>query len=299
MFIDNQSSYFGGAMVCNWTSTPTVRDCIFIGNDAAVSGGAIYFDNESKVIDSWFEANTAAEGGGGLMFSGNGTSSAVNCVFVGNQALRGGGVYLDPDSAAEVVNCTFNGNTAQEAGGALAGVRGSVVNSIMWGNAPDQVLDELALSVEYCDVEGGWDGESNIDANPLFIDPGGGNFRLGAGSACIDSGRNDAVPDEIMTDLDGEPRFFDDPGASDCQQLPDSCGDAPIVDMGAYENQTDTSYALCRADFTFDDEVDVRDLLILLGSWGLNAGHPADLNNDGSVNVTDLLALLSAWGQCP
>ena len=45
--------------------------------------------------------------------------------------------------------------------------------------------------------------------------------------------------------------------------------------------------------------VNVADLLLLLGAWGPNPGHLADINGDGTVNVTDLLALLAAWGPCP
>ncbi|MCH7603630.1 MAG: hypothetical protein IIB54_12770, partial [Planctomycetes bacterium] len=48
-----------------------------------------------------------------------------------------------------------------------------------------------------------------------------------------------------------------------------------------------------------DGKVNVTDLLSLLGGWGPNPGHPADINDDGNVNVFDLLALLGAWGECP
>ena len=48
-----------------------------------------------------------------------------------------------------------------------------------------------------------------------------------------------------------------------------------------------------------DGAVNVTDLLALLGAWGPNPGHAADINGDGNVNVTDLLALLAAWGVCP
>ena len=52
----------------------------------------------------------------------------------------------------------------------------------------------------------------------------------------------------------------------------------------------------CPADITGDDLVNVSDLLILLGSWGIDFG---DITCDGTTNVTDLLALLGAWGLCP
>ena len=55
----------------------------------------------------------------------------------------------------------------------------------------------------------------------------------------------------------------------------------------------------CPSDFDLSGEVNVTDLLLLLGAWGPNPGHVADINGDGSVNVTDLLTLLAAWGPCP
>jgi hypothetical protein len=55
---------------------------------------------------------------------------------------------------------------------------------------------------------------------------------------------------------------------------------------------------LCDGDINNDDEVDVTDLLALLGAWGPNPGHPADLDDSGTVNVSDLLTLLGAWGPC-
>ena len=67
--------------------------------------------------------------------------------------------------------------------------------------------------MSYSDIEGGWTGTGNIDADPLFVDATSGDYRLGVGSPCIDKGTSAGAPD---TDIDGTPR--------------DS---AP--DMGAYE----------------------------------------------------------------
>ncbi|MCH7572982.1 MAG: hypothetical protein IH891_08725, partial [Planctomycetes bacterium] len=56
----------------------------------------------------------------------------------------------------------------------------------------------------------------------------------------------------------------------------------------------------CLGDIVgLDGNVNVTDLLSLLGGWGPNPGHPADINDDGAVNVTDLLVILGAWGACP
>ena len=62
------------------------------------------------------------------------------------------------------------------------------------------------------------DGGGNSAADPLFVNPGGGDFHLSAGSPAIDAGADD--PQNGPVDLDGKPRKL---------------GAAP--DMGAYEFQ--------------------------------------------------------------
>ena len=55
----------------------------------------------------------------------------------------------------------------------------------------------------------------------------------------------------------------------------------------------------CLADIANNDGiVDVGDLAILLGAWGPNPGHPADITGDGDVDADDLALLLGAWGPC-
>ena len=54
----------------------------------------------------------------------------------------------------------------------------------------------------------------------------------------------------------------------------------------------------CVADIDGDGEVNVADLLILIGAWGQCPSCDADLDKDGEVNVADLLILIGAWGSC-
>jgi len=65
------------------------------------------------------------------------------------------------------------------------------------------------------------------------------DYRLSAGSPCIDAGDNTAVPAGITTDLDGDPRFLDVPETPDTGN-----GDVPIVDMGADEALGDGCLAI-------------------------------------------------------
>ena len=115
----------------------------------------------------------------------------------------------------------------------LADVR----NCIFWGDVPNEVVGSGA-NAEYSNVQGGFTGTGNIDADPLFVDPDGadniaGNldddFRLQAGSPCIDAADGDAAS---AFDLDGNARA-DDPAT-----VPNTGAGTPdFADMGAYEYQ--------------------------------------------------------------
>ncbi len=87
--------------------------------------------------------------------------------------------------------------------------------------------------MSFSNIEGSFPGTGNIDADPLFVDSDGGDYRLSAGSPCIDAGDNTAIPFKT-TDLDGNPRLIDDRATPDTG-VPFVNG--PIVDMGAYEYQ--------------------------------------------------------------
>ncbi len=150
--------------------------------------------------------------------------------------------------------------------------------------------------MSFSNIEGSFPGTGNIDADPLFVDPDNGDFRLLPGSPCIDAGDNTAVPGEITTDLDGNPRFVDDPDTPDCQQAPGTCGDPPVVDMGAYEFQAAPP---CPWDLNGDGVVNVLDLIELVMSFGPCEDCPADFDDDGFVNVLDLITLIMNFGPCP
>lgn len=47
------------------------------------------------------------------------------------------------------------------------------------------------------------------------------------------------------------------------------------------------------------DAIGIDDLVGLLGSWGTDAGGPADLDRDGQVGAADLAQLVSRWGDAP
>ena len=94
----------------------------------------------------------------------------------------------------------FDGNTMyNNYGGAILfkdGSIGTVINSIFWEN--DITLMEYGsmelstLNASFSDIQGGWEGEGNIDADPLFCLSDSTDFTLAENSPCVGMGEYEA-----------------------------------------------------------------------------------------------------------
>lgn len=331
----NQALSLGGGMSLGDGS---VIDCTFSRNVAFDAGGGLYAsESDSRVIGCAFEGNSAAHLGGGAFVRQNQPydypMAIISSLFAGNTAETGAGVAVWGDPAA-IVNCTLTGNVASTTGGAVSGDYLEVVNSVLWNNAPDEIdASSPFIDVIYSDVQGGYPGAGNIDADPLLADPPSGDHRLSPGSPCIDAGHSQTLltafggasvmkllcdePDLdgdgdtvelIPVDLDGMLRFFDDPATPDT-----GCAAGPVVDMGAYEFAAPTrGPRVIQADVDGDGEVGVTDLLRILADWGpcddpccvIDFGGvlPDDpckfgLPFDGLVGLGELHTILALWGR--
>lgn len=124
-----------------------------------------------------------------------------------------------------IENCTFHGNGDPTSAVLDVDVstKLTVKSSIFYGNSGSPILANGTLvEVTYSDVEGGYPGTGNIDADPLFRDANKRDFRLGPGSPCLESG--DPARNTCDQDRPGNPRVLD--------------GDFDLVrrvDMGAIE----------------------------------------------------------------
>ncbi len=278
---DENTAERGGGMY-NFDSSPKVANCTFNGNSVAGAGGGMYNRSSSPTITNCtFSGNSVTDlGGGGGMFNFDGSSPTItNCTFSGNVAFTsGGGITNSSLSIPTITNCTFSGNVAGSAGEAIysfSSGSATVTNCIVWGNGFRKISGN-PHTITYSDVEGGWPGTGNIDANPMFVDPNNGNYRLQSGSPCIDAGDKAAVPEGVLRDLDGNPRFVADACAGES---------GAAVDMGAYEFQ--------------GTSCNLSSMLEMLAAWGScsDCGTcPADFDGDCSVGILDLLILLGNWG---
>ena len=209
IFTNNLANNFGGGM-----ASGTATKCIFTGNSAP-NGGGMDGSTGGAATNCVFIGNVASGSGGGM--SGG---TATNCVYTGNSSSYGGGL-----SGADLYFCTVANNNATINGGGIYG--GTAVNCIVWGNTAGSTGPSIygGATVNYSDVQRGYaTGNGNINVDPQFVNYGGGDFHLSAGSPCVGAGTaNTSYGPGILptTDRDGNPRVS---------------SSAP--DMGAYEYQS-------------------------------------------------------------
>lgn len=279
-FTGNSARVHGGGMH-NCESSPTLTDCQFNGNSANSCGGGM--DNGSNsspaLTNCTFTGNYAQDGGG--MRNWDWCSPMLtNCVFIANWAVISGGGMNNAGSGTAMTNCTFGGNEAGEGAGLYnAAGNATLANCILWDPGWSGEIwthNISAITLTYSDIRDSWPGEGNINADPCFVDPEGpdgipgtedDNLRLRSGSLCIDAGDNTAVPAGITTDLDGNPRFVDDPNTLDKGK-----GAPPIVDMGAYEGAHggvcgDLGHPYPKGDLNKDCRVDFADFAEFADNW--------------------------------
>ncbi len=228
------------------------------------------------MTDNW------ANNGAGVYCEG-GNPRVRNSLIARNTGGRATGVYVY--GSAQVTGCTVVANRADNTAGGTLGA--TLQNCIVWGNQPNQ-LDSSAA--QYCDIQGGWYGTGNIDEDPLFADPNNGDYRLQAGSPCVDRGNPGFVATPGELDLAGAMRVWNG----------DAQGGA-VVDMGAYE------FGSFRyGDLNCDARVDFGDInpfvLALTDPGAYALAYPAcerdlaDVNGDGAVNFGDINPFVAVLG---
>ncbi len=285
--LPNRSGSLGGGMWIFDQANPTLINCSFIGNSAAVGGGmAVDTSSNPTLINSSFTGNSAESSGGGMYNFSMSWPTLINCTFSGNFSERGGAMYNN-DGYATLINCSFTANSAVMKGGAIFNFVPDLMllsNCIFWNDTPDELYEEdpSATTISYSNIQGGYAGIGNIDADPLFVDPDGpdnipgtedDDLRLSVGSPSIDAGDNTAVPvdtydldgdgdttEPLPFDLAGDVRFYDDPLTIDTGN-----GTPPLVDMGAYE-YNDINYPPVAEDISDETDEDTAVDITLLAT---------------------------------
>lgn len=120
-FRSNVTEVANGGGIHVSESPLTVRDCLFVGNEAhngggiEMSGGTV----TSVVVGSRFVGNRSTLGQGGGIRCTRPDLYVANCVFHGNETVdRGGAIRVDAANAV-IVNSVMSGNRAYWWGGAI------------------------------------------------------------------------------------------------------------------------------------------------------------------------------------
>ena len=223
--ISDNSAGCGGGIYCRENSNPVIDNNIISGNVAYGRlpfypyGGAIYCDDSSpEISNNIITRNTAIRHGGGIACEFNGSPVISNNTISNNSAFCGGGIYsaaCDPTILGNLIsenyasdwgggvrcdlgsvtfyNNTIYGNSAV-GGGGIHCYESSITikNTIFWADTATEGNEISAVNctpiVTYSDIEGGWEGEGNIDCDPMFCDPENGDFYLDASSCCVGAG---------------------------------------------------------------------------------------------------------------
>jgi len=196
--INGNSAVHGGGIYCEPYSNATISNNTINGNSAEHGGGIYCTRNSNLTITNNTVSWNSAEHGGGIYFFES-HPAINNNTLTGNSANVGGGIYCSY-STPRISNNTISRNSADISGGGIYCISSSptIINSILWADTPQEIA---VLSgnptVTYCDVQRGWSGIGNIDADPIFVGPEREDFYLRWHSPCIDAG------DPSLTDPDG------------------------------------------------------------------------------------------------
>ncbi len=231
----------------------------------------------------------------GIYSDNTSTITVLNNVIFGNTLC---GVRINGGS--RIINNTIVGNLGAgircASGSGVMIVNNVLVNNGSFGIECEQTpAPQISFNDVYNNSSGNYSGctagNGDISLNPLFVDAGNHDYRLGDGSPCIDSGTSNRAPER---DFKLRCRF-DDPDTE-----PNSgTGLYGFFDMGAYEY-----FGSCKADLNKDDNYTVDDLVIFaqqFGSMACDGSCSADLDGDGDVDGYDLAEFIEyvARVQCP
>jgi beta propeller repeat protein len=146
------------------SSSPTVTQCTIRGSGQAgmrlLGAGGLSITRCRIVAHGAAGVELTPIGEGRVARQGEATIN--NCIIAGN---GGAGVH---GGKPKLTNCTV----VENQGPGISATGATATNSIVYFNnqgAKRIQIEGTRAAASYSDVQGGWDGEGNIDADPLFV----------------------------------------------------------------------------------------------------------------------------------
>jgi hypothetical protein len=171
------------------------------------------------------------------------------------------------NSSPTLTNCTFSGNSGGYSGGGIGCASGdmTLTNCILWGNSPDEIQVLTGTStITFSDIQGGFDGEGDIDTDPCFADPNSGDYHLKSEAGRWDPNSQSWILDDITSPCI-------DAGDPNSDWSTELWPHGKRINIGAYGGTPEASMSLSTvgnvADFNADDAVNGQDLLMLADMW--------------------------------
>jgi predicted outer membrane repeat protein len=175
----------GGGLSCEQTRAP-ITDCVFILNEGVVGGGAYLQHYPGDVASCIFAENTATARGGGASCYGTSPSLPPHLsrvTFFGNSSPQGG-----------AISCTGSASPVLD----NAVLAFSFEGCALYGD-PALCEAQLVCCDVYGNAGGDWVGciadqagqNGNLCEDPMFCDPGSGDYSIDAASPCSPSSNPD------------------------------------------------------------------------------------------------------------
>jgi hypothetical protein len=193
-FTLNSAGLYGGAMF-NEDSNPGMKKCTFSQNMAQFEGGAMWnYKYCSPTVSNCLFVGNHASSGAGMYNRWSSSPTLLNCTFSAN-SNRG---LVDSGSSSTITNSIFWGGGILSQSGSTTIVSYSCVQDAHPNDG------SVYPGIGNIDLDPCFVGAGYWDSNGVWVD---GDYHLASGSPCIDAGDNNAVPPHITTDLDGNPRI--------------------------------------------------------------------------------------------
>jgi hypothetical protein len=268
----------GGGIACEDNSNPQIINCVISKNTSHMGGGIFSNHSHPTIKNCTISENNGVSQGGGVFTGidgvGEDTPIITNCIINKNHAGEGGGVY--GRYGRGITNCTVMNNAANYGGGIFCRTMSNFVvsNCILRKNSPNQIGAEESewasgTPVICTNIEGGWAGTGNIDADPCFADVDTNDFHLKSQAGRWDPIRQNWAIDAVTSPcIDGG----DMASAIGLEPFPNG----GRINMGAYGGtaQASKSYfgsAICQTivagDINGDCKVNFIDFAILSSNW--------------------------------